>query len=199
MSFCALLLVPPTRSCRRRVEFVGLEDPWLRSSEAPNYFGAAWRARPLLKDPGGKPPEPKAFALAANSALMRSQEQFHIHLGCLAPALQRWLPLVAPKLPAGVWTRVNVPIAGAAFWGLRIGRADLSGVDPLRLAAEGLGDKIPKLTRLTIVVAAVRIADSDESVILASYASASGMLSQASAESILDPDCSDGSRLSGSN
>jgi CDP-diacylglycerol pyrophosphatase len=179
----------------RRV--IGLEDPWLRSREAPNYFAAAWRARPLLAGRGGKPPEPNAFALAANSALMRSQEQFHIHLGCLAPALQRWLPMVAPKLPLGAWTRVDIPIAGAAFWGLRIERADLSDVDPLQLAAEGLGDKIRNLTRLTIIVAGVRIGDSDESVILASYSSASGMLSEASAESMVDPDCSHGSRLIG--
>ncbi len=107
------------------------------------------------------------------------------------------MPIVAPKLPIGAWTRVDVPIAGAAFWALRIGRADLSGVDPLRLAAEGLADR--KLTRLTIIVAGVRIADTDESVILASYASASGMLSEASAENILDPGCLDGLHLSGSN
>jgi len=190
-------LGPPETILSPTRRVIGLEDPWLRSREAPNYFAAAWRARPLVEGPGGKPPEPDAFALAANSALMRSQEQFHIHLGCLAPALQRWLPMVAQKLPLGAWTRVDIPIAGAAFWGLRIGRADLSGVDPLQLAAEGLSDKIRNLTRLTIVVAGVRVDDRDESIILASYSSASGMLSEASAESMLGPDCSDRSRLTG--
>jgi CDP-diacylglycerol pyrophosphatase len=192
-------LGPPDTILSPTRRVVGLEDPWLRSREAPNYFGAAWRARRLLESAGGKPPELNVFALVANSGLIRSQEQVHIHLGCLTPVLQRWMSMIAPKLPIGAWSRVDLPIGGAAFWGLRIGPADLSIVDPLRLAAEGLGDKIQKLTRLTIVVVGVRIADSDESMILAAYASASGMLSEASAESILDPDCSGVSRLSGSS
>ncbi len=180
----------------RRV--VGVEDPWLQSPEAPNYFDAAWRARPLLEGPGGRPPRPSEFALAVNSALMRSQDQLHIHLGCLAPAAQRWLPVLASRLPIGEWRRVDVALAGAAFWGLRTGRADLAGVEPFRLAAEGLADKIRNPARLMILVAQVRIADNDESLILASYASASGSLSEASAEGILDPTCSDRSRPSGS-
>jgi CDP-diacylglycerol pyrophosphatase len=30
----------------------GIEDPFLQSPEAPNYFDAAWRARTFLKDAG---------------------------------------------------------------------------------------------------------------------------------------------------
>ena len=35
----------------------GIEDPFLRSPEAPNYFDAAWRARTFLKDEDGQAPE----------------------------------------------------------------------------------------------------------------------------------------------
>jgi CDP-diacylglycerol pyrophosphatase len=181
----------------RRV--VGVEDPWLRSDEAPNYFDAAWRARALVVDPDGKPPEPYDFALAVNSALARSQDQFHIHLGCLVPVVKRRLSELVPRLPIGAWTRVDVAIAGSAFWALRTGHADVAAVDPLRLAVEGLAGKLRNQARLTILVADTRVADHDETLIFASYASASGSLSQVSAENILDPACSGRSRPSGSN
>ena len=74
-----LVLVPT-----RRV--IGVEDPWLQSPNSPNYFDAAWRSRPYLKGPDGRSPHPDEFALAVNSALTRSQDQLHIHLGCFLPA-----------------------------------------------------------------------------------------------------------------
>jgi CDP-diacylglycerol pyrophosphatase len=177
----------------RRV--AGIEDPWLQSREAPNYFDAAWRARPLLKGPDGRPPASDDFALAVNSAFKRSQDQFHIHLGCLAPAVKRWLPLLAPTLPVGAWTRVGVPIAGSSFWALRTGREDAAGLEPIRLAAEATGGAM-NLARMTILVAEVRIGESEESLILLFYAGEPVSLRQASAENMLDPACSGGSRES---
>ncbi len=180
----------------RRV--TGIEDPWLRSPQAPNYFAAAWRARPLLKGPGGRPPAPDGFALAVNSALARSQDQFHIHLGCLAPALARKLPILAAKLPVGAWTRVGVAIEGSSFWALRAGRTDPQDIEPVRLAVEAIGGK-RNLARTTLLVTELRVGRSEESLILVSDAGQSGSLQEASAESLLDPACSGPSRASMSN
>ena len=44
------LILSPTR------QIVGIEDPFLRLPDAPSYFDAAWRARSLLADAGGRPP-----------------------------------------------------------------------------------------------------------------------------------------------
>ena len=41
-------ILAPTR------KIVGIEDPFLQSPEAPNYFDAAWRARSFLKGPDGQ-------------------------------------------------------------------------------------------------------------------------------------------------
>ncbi len=174
----------------RRV--VGIEDPWLQSREAPNYFDDAWRARRLLKGPDGRPLTRDDFALAVNSALTRSQDQFHIHLGCLAPAVERWLPVLAPELPVGAWTRVGVPIAGASFSALRTGRAIGADVEPIRLAAEAMGGKI-NLARTTMLVAEIGIGASKEAVILVSDSG------RTSAETMLDPACSGPSRASDSH
>jgi CDP-diacylglycerol pyrophosphatase len=172
----------------RRV--TGIEDPWLRSREAPNYFADAWRAQPLLERPAGRP-EPDDFALAVNSALTRGQDQFHIHLGCLAPAVRRWLPDFVRRLPIAAWTRIGVFAASPSLWVLRTGRADLQDVEPVRLAAEAIGGR-GNLARMSILVTKLPIAGSEEAVILASYAGASGSPHPVSAESMLDPTCSGG-------
>ncbi len=172
----------------RRV--TGIEDPWLRSREAPNYFADAWRAQPLLERAAG-PPKPDDFALAVNSALTRGQDQFHIHLGCLAPAVRRWLPDFVRRLPVGAWSRIGLFAASPSLWALRTGQADLQNVEPVRLGAEAMGGKA-NLARMSILVTKLRIAGSEEAVILASYAGASGSPGPVSAESMLDPTCSGG-------
>ena len=170
----------------RRV--AGVEDPWLRSGEAPNYFDAAWRARPLLRGADGETPAPRRFALAVNPAHIRSQDQFHIHLGCLSPAVERWLGPATANLPVRTWTRLDAVMTGAAFWAFRTGRSDLSGVDPLKLAAEGLAGRTQAPSRLALLIAQIPGGDG-EIVALATSASASGSLGGASAESLLDLAC----------
>ena len=177
-------ILTPTR------KVTGIEDPWLRSREAPNYFADAWRAQSLLERPAGRP-GPDPFALAVNSELTRGQDQFHIHLGCLSPAVRRWLPDFVRRLPVGAWTRIGLFGAGPSLWALRTGEADLRDVEPVRLAAESVGGKA-NLARMSILVTKLRIAGSEEAVILASYAGGSGSPGPVSAEGMLDPTCSAG-------
>ena len=53
-------------------------------------------------------------------------------------------------------------MTGSSFWALRTGRGDLAGVEPLRLAAQGLADETQSMSRLTLLVAQVRPEDDDE-------------------------------------
>ncbi len=175
-------VLAPTR------KVVGVEDPWLQSPSAPNYFDAAWRARFYLKDQNGRSPKPDVFALAVNSAFTRSQDQLHIHLGCLRPTLSDRLSSLASGLLVGAWTRVDL-IPGSVVWALRTGRRDLSGVEPFRLAAEGLGDKIQDRGRLTIFVTGARLAD-EELLILVTDAHASVSSSQVEVDDLIDLACS---------
>jgi len=179
------LILSPTR------KVVGVEDPWLQSPDAPNYFEAALQARSFLKGPDGKPPQLGEIALAVNSAVSRSQDQLHFHIGCLTPTAKRALAVVAPGLPAGEWARLGGGVPGLPPLGYRVGAGDLAGVDPFRLAAEGLTGNVHALARLPIAVAGVRVGDHDDLVILA----APGAFS---AESIIDSSCSDRSSGTGS-
>ena len=158
-------ILAPTR------KVVGVEDPFLRSGAAPNYFADAWEAWSNLNGGRGGSPD-RRFALVVNSAVARSQDQLHIHMGCLAPSARNALDAAAPRLAIGKWSPIGLLVPHQPFWGFRAGTADLAHLDPFRLAAEGFADRVRNLALLTIVVATARFDGADEFVVLASYAGA---------------------------
>ena len=141
------LIVVPTR------EIAGIEDPYLQSPGAPNYFNAAWQARSFLRGADGRAPERAEIALVANSAALTSQDQLHIHVGCLAPPARRALAAAAPKVPIGNWVPIGAIVPQTMFWGMRKRGTDLSDTEPFRLAA---GVAIPKRTQRALMRQACR-------------------------------------------
>jgi CDP-diacylglycerol pyrophosphatase len=168
----------------RRIK--GVEDPFLQSPEAPNYFEAAWRARAFLKAPDGRAPERDAIALFVNSAIVRTQDQLHIHVGCLVPYARRTLAAAAPKIPMGEWAQIGPVVPHTMFWGYRIAGTELANVNPFRLAIEELGGKTSGPGDLTVVVVGARVEDDDQFLILASYAKAPHAWWPVGAENLLD-------------
>jgi CDP-diacylglycerol pyrophosphatase len=110
----------------------GIEDPFLQSPEAPNYFDAAWRARTFLKNGDGQEPERDAVALFVNSAVVRTQDQLHIHVGCLLPYARATLAAAAPKVPMDEWAQIGPVVPPTMFCGSRIPDADVGHVAPFR-------------------------------------------------------------------
>ena len=184
------VLVPTRR-------IVGVEDPFLQSPGAPNYFDAAWRARTFLKDADSHAPERDAIALFVNSAVVRTQDQLHIHIGCLLPYARRALAAAAPKVPMGEWTQIGPVVPHTMFWGYRIPETELANVNPFRLAAEAVAGKTKGPGDLTIVVAGVRVEGDDEFLILASYAKAPHAWWPVGSGDLLDSACTAGRRLAG--
>src|SRR6202789_1514596 len=160
------MVLAPTR----RIE--GIEDPFLQSPEAPNYFDAAWRARRFLRDADGQARERGALALFVNSAVVRTQDHLHIRVGCLLPYARRTLAAAAPRVPMGEWAQIGPVVPHTVFWAYRIPGTGLASVNPFRLAAEELGAKTKSPGDLTVAVAGVRVDGDDEFLILASYARA---------------------------
>ena len=161
------ILVPTRR-------ITGVEDPFLQSPEAPNYFDAAWRARTYLKTADGRAPERDDIALIVNSIIVRGQDQLHIHVGCLLPYTRRSIAAAAPRIPMEEWARVGAVMPHTMFWGYRISATDLAKVEPFRLVAQEFDGRARNRGDLTVMVAPVRIDGDDQFLILASYAHAPG-------------------------
>ena len=85
----------------------------------------------------------------------RSQDQLHLHMGCLIPALRARLFDFARWLRTGKWTEASQLNHGSAsLWVSRVIQPNLSGVEPFRLGAQALRDKVRKRAELMFFVAA---------------------------------------------
>jgi CDP-diacylglycerol pyrophosphatase len=169
----------------------GGEDPWLRTLAASNYFEDAWNARAFLSDEHQKPLAHDDIALAVNSRFSRSQDQLHIHIGCISRQAKQTLRAIAPQLPENKWAPIKERMQGFEFWGRRVAQETLAGVNPFRLAAEGFPDETKSSGQSTIVVAGTQLADGrNEFVLLVSRPDPFGLSRQFAAEDFLDPSCS---------
>ena len=176
-------LLVPTR------KITGVEDPFLQSPEAPNYFDAAWRGRTFLKTADGRAPERDDIALIVNSIIVRGQDQLHIHIGCLLPYARRSIAAAAPRIPMEEWARVGAVMPHTMFWGYRIRGSDLAKVEPFRLVAQAFAGRARSPGDLTTMVAGVRVEGDDEFLILASYAHAPGAWWPVGSDDLLAPTC----------
>jgi CDP-diacylglycerol pyrophosphatase len=170
-------------------KIAGVEDPFLASSAAPNFFAEAWRTRSIVRTPDGAAPAHDRLLLVVNSAVVRTQDQLHIHIGCLNPAARKSLAAAAPLLPIGGWRFVSSVVPHQPFWVLRLGRADLDGADPFRLVFEAFEGVVADPGQLTVAVAGATVAGEDDLLILASYPLAPGSWWPVGAGDVLDTRC----------
>jgi CDP-diacylglycerol pyrophosphatase len=96
----------------------GVESLVSGLTDYPNLWRIAWRERGLLQPSSTRPLEWDAVALAVNSKSTRSQDQLHIHIGCISSALRAFLaaeqfpsrPQWVVRRPAGVNSGVFVKL-----------------------------------------------------------------------------------------
>jgi len=144
------LILSPTR------KISGVEELALAADDAPNYFEMAWNARSVLARDGRPPVAREDVALAVNSRVSRTQDQLHIHIGCLSNDVKQTIAAVAPELSPGRWRHLSQRIKGRLFWARTIGQGSLAGVNPFRLVAERFPDAAGDQGAVTIVVAAAQ-------------------------------------------
>ena len=105
------IILSPTR------KIVGVEDPSLSTLDAPNYFEDAWNARGFLYDAHRKPLARDDVAVGVNSRYSRSQDQLHIHIGCVSREARQTIRTIAPELSENKWVRIPETIRGLSLWG----------------------------------------------------------------------------------
>ena len=157
-------MLAPTR------RIVGVEDPSLAALDAPNYFADAWSARKFLQDAPHEPLPHDGVVLAVNSRQSRSQDQLHIHIGCLNSSAKRTVMALAAGLPADRWIPLGRLFHGLEFWGRLLAQEDLVGVNPFRLAAEAWPNRFEDKSQLTIAAVGIEPSQGRKGfVLLASF------------------------------
>ena len=120
-----LLLVPTTR-------ISGLESPLLLQAGAGRYWNDAWQARQLIDTRVGRQLPREYLGMAANSRFGRTQDQLHIHIGCIQPSVQKSVGLFEPQIDT-TWTKLPFHLMHHTYWAMRIYGNDLSAQNPVKL------------------------------------------------------------------
>ncbi len=175
-----LLLIPTDR-------VTGIEDPKVLTAGSPNYWQAAWDARPIFEKRAGRPVPREALGLAINSVYGRTQNQLHIHIDCVRPVVQQTLAANQTRIGER-WSDLDVPVTGHRYRVRRLMGADFADRDPFKLLAEADPDARADMGRETLVAIGASF-DGRPGFILLSDQASLVPLDEAAGEELLDHSC----------
>ncbi len=145
------LLMPTAR-------VTGIEDPAVLAPGAPNYWQFAWDARNDVIALANHKLDASQLSLAINSEHGRTQNQLHIHIDCIAPAVRAALQTHAAGITEQ-WTRFAEPLAGHSYRVRRVAALNHPGADPFRLVAAGLPEARADMASESILVTGTALPD----------------------------------------
>ena len=169
----AHFLLIPTQVIR------GIESPELRAPGELNYFDAAWGARDALGGVLGHPVPEDAVGMAVNQRRARSQDQLHIHISCLQPAVYDALRTQAAQIGPG-WGPIQVD--GRQYQAMRVMGTELAATNPFSLLAGRLPGAAGAMDEFTLLVAGMEFRDGPGFALIAGR-------SVPGAETLLDSTC----------
>jgi CDP-diacylglycerol pyrophosphatase len=169
-------------------KITGIESPELLAPGTPNYFAEAWQQRHFTEDAAKHALPRNALSLAVNSIFGRSQNQLHIHIDCIAPAVRDALEREQASIGES-WAPFPVPLAGQHYRAMRVAGDTLDGADPFKLLADGIPGAREAMGKETLVVAGIVLASGKPGfVILADQADAATG-DRAAGEDLQDHSC----------
>jgi CDP-diacylglycerol pyrophosphatase len=165
----------------------GIESAEILDPTLPNYWRAAWAARRYLDLRLSRELPRDAVGLAINAANRRSQDQFHIHIDCVAPGVRDALAGYRANLSAD-WHVLPFPLNGRRYWARRLDSVDLSDARPFNLLADGVAGAKGEMAKETLVAIGATFAPAVPGfVLLADHADPDG---GGHGEDLLDAHCS---------
>jgi CDP-diacylglycerol pyrophosphatase len=175
------LLIPTAR-------IAGIEDPQILSPDATNYWDKAWQAHYFVEERLQTTLPRDAMSLAINSPFGRTQDQLHIHIDCVNPAVRDALRRNLDRI-VGVWTPFPEKLAGEHYRSLRINQDTLDGVNPFRLLADSDPRASDEMNRHTLVVVGETFSDGTNGFVLLDDRADPAAGDFASGERLQDHDC----------
>src|SRR5476651_154546 len=113
-------------------QITGMESPALLEESTPNYFSQAWDARHYMSDKYCKIIDDSNVSLAINSQYGRSQNQLHIHISCLLPAVKN--TLIKDGAAMGYdWQELPDKLLGHTYLARKVTPAELNQRGAFRL------------------------------------------------------------------
>jgi CDP-diacylglycerol pyrophosphatase len=132
-------------------KITGIEDPAVLLPGAANYFADAWNERHYTVEAAKGDLPRDDLSLAINSIYGRTQNQLHIHIDCIAPAvhdaLQKNIAALGTK-----WAPFPEPLAGHHYRALLVSGDGLDGTDPFTLVADGVPGARAAMGKETLLV-----------------------------------------------
>ena len=170
-------------------DITGIEQPLLLRPDAPNFFEAAWEQRHWVLDPHSVGTPPPGFALAINSHRSRSQDRFHIHLGCLAPQAARALAEHTERLDTARFQPLGFAIHGHRLWAMRVDAAAISDFNPFAILAEKMPGARRAMGDHLLFVVPERLPDGRNSFVLLTNPVGPNYDNFCPVEVMLEPSC----------
>ena len=163
----------------------GIESPELLRENAPNYWEAAWEARRFVEEGVRRQLPRDKIGMAINSAISRSQDQLHIHVACVAPAVAGFLRRHQAEIH-GTWSPLSSALFGHRLAAMKVETDSFGNVDPFKLLARGLPSGKSSMRSRTLAVIGVTFGDGKVGFYLLANAFGESPLS---AEALLDGKC----------
>jgi CDP-diacylglycerol pyrophosphatase len=132
-------------------KITGIESPAILEPQAANYFSDAWAATNLVDQRLHRALGRTDFAIAINSVSGRSQNQFHIHVDCIQPAVKSALQQVGPAIRT-TWQELPVKLSGHEYRAMWLPGAQLGPRNPFRLLADSLPNPAQEMGGHTLVL-----------------------------------------------
>ena len=118
-------------------KITGIESPQVLQPDTANFFALAWQARHFMADKLGKPIDDAAISLAINSEYGRTQNQLHIHISCLQPAVKARLAQLQRDFSES-WQPLPGGLLGHDYLVRRASATELKQLGAFRLLAQGV-------------------------------------------------------------
>jgi CDP-diacylglycerol pyrophosphatase len=167
----------------RRV--TGIEDPALLQPDAPNYFAYAWRERAAVEALLKHPLPREAVGISVNSMYSRSQDQLHLHIDCMDKEVAAALASYSKALDE-TFRLMTIELRGRRYWARRLDSADLSGVTPFQLLADGIEGAKGEMGFWALAAIGANFEERPGFILLADRV---GWLGGGGAENLQDHDC----------
>jgi CDP-diacylglycerol pyrophosphatase len=168
-------------------KITGIESPDLLAPGAHNYWRDAWAARRWVETYAKQSIPRDELALAVNSIDGRSQNQLHVHVDCIDPAVRQALAAQLGHIRRR-WTALDVDLAGHRYRAMRLYGAELSR-NPFKLLADGDPAARADMSLETLVAAGVRFRGGQPGFVLLSDRADLAAGDHGSGEDLMDHSC----------